>query len=245
MFSPNKKENPDNENKIILNKDSKMKNNSALDINYQSWLNYLIKTSSIIKSKKHNYEEDIKKYDSLLKSSFSFYQTKIEKNICLIKSEEIINKDIPLFSSFLSNLGNIMINEKKFIIQKEYLYGKNIIHLDKNDSYDILIILIKDNFEQYEDSILNEKFIIYVKPLISESVYSIKIKKNSNTKTKNNNSKMNIQIDNEINKMFSDFIIIDFNNKTQVDFFYKVIDVLFNYSLLEHFINSSMNLINK
>ena len=246
VFSPSKKDNPDNENKIILNKDSKIKNNSVnLGINYQSWLNYLIKTSSIIKSKKHNYEEDIKKYDSLLKSSFSFYQTKIEKNICLIKSEEIINKDIPLFSSFLSNLGNIMINENKFIIQKEYLFDKNIIHLDKNDSYDILIILIKDYFEQYEDSILNEKFIIYVKPLILESVYSIKIKKNSNTKIKNNNNKMNIQIDNEINKMFSDFIIIDFNNKTQVDFFYKVIDVLFNYSLLEHFINSSMNLINK
>ena len=85
--------------------------------------------------------------------------------------------------------------------------------------------------------------------MISESVYSMKIKKNSKNKSKNNNNnnnnKTNIQIDNEINKMFSDFIIIDFNNKTQVDFFYKVIDVLFNYSLLDQFINSSINLINK
>ena len=255
-FFPNKKERIDNknENKIItennniamLNKDSKIKSNMTnLNNNYQSWLNYLCKASTIVKSKKHNYEEDIKKHDTLLKSSFSFYSTKIEKNIGLIKSEEIINKDIPLFSSFLSNLGVVTVNENKFVIQKEYLFDKYIIHLDKNDSYDILIVLIKENFEQYEDSILSEKFIIYVKPLILKSVYSIKIKKNSNYKIKNNNNKINNQIDNDINKMFSDFIIIDFNNKTQIDFFYKTIDVLFNYSLLEHFIDTSMNLLNK
>ena len=234
-----------NKEEIISDKDSK--ENNSYNNNYQSWLNYLMKTSAIIKSKKNNYEEDINKYNDLLKSSFSFYKTKIEKNIGLIKSEEINNKDIPLFISFLSNLGIIMIKENRFIIQKEYLYDKNIINLDKNESNDILIVLIKDNFQQIEDSILNEKFIIYVKPLILKSVFSLKITKNSNNKNKYNINKIriNTQLDNDINKMFSDFIILDFNNKVHVDYFYKIIDVLFNYSLLESFIGVSMNLTNK
>ena len=260
-FSSNKKENTDNinnENKKIMENNNKNNDNkksdkdlkekkSSIIHNYQIWLNYLSKISTIIKSKKTNYEEDINKYDDLLKSSFSFYGKKIEKNIVLIKSEDINNKDFHLFNSFLSNLGIIMIKENKFIIKKENLYDKNIIHLDKNESSDILIVLIKDDFEQYEDSILNEKFIIYVKPLILQSVYSIKITKNSNYKNKYNINKLKIftQIDSDINKMFSDFIIIDFNNKVQVDYLYKIIDVLVNYSLLEHFIGVSLNVTNK
>ena len=132
-------------------------------------------------------------------------------------------------------------------IKNSYTHG----HTERVMKYSLTLLkyipqhLIKDNFEQYEDSILNEKFIIYVKPLILKSVYSIKIKKNSNYKIKINNNKINNQIDIDINKMFSDFLIIDFNNKTQIDFFYKIIDILFNYSLLEHFIDTSMNLLNK
>ena len=223
----------------------KEKNNIIVE-NYQLWLNFLNKTKTLNKSKKGNSEEDIKMNDDLLKDVFSFYSKKLDKNIGLIKSEEIRDKDISLFSPLLSYLGDIISKGNKFLIQKETNYEKFIIDLDKIYSSDIIIVLIKDNFLQYEDSILNQKFVIYIKPSFLKSVYSIKITKNSEYKFKTNNvSRICNQIDNDINKIFSDFMIIDFNNKIQVDYFYQILNILFGYSLLENIINNYMNSANK
>ena len=57
-------------------------------------------------------------------------------------------------------------------------------------------------------------------------------------KSINNKIKILNYLDTDINKIFSDFIIIDFNNKMQVKFFYIIIDILFHYSLLEQFIKN-------
>ena len=248
-FYKNKNENLNDDKIKILSGDNKDDiNANTITKNYKLWLKYVSKISIIIKSKKNNNNyEGIKKYDDLLKSSFSFYETKIEKYIGLIKSEEIENNDINLFNQFLSNIGDIFIIENKFTIRYENSFNRNIIHLDKNDSNDILFVLIKDNFVQCEESILNAKFIIYIKPLILKSVYSIKITKNQYYKNKNKNikDKINIQINNDINEMFSDLIIINFNKKGQVDYFFKIIDLLFYYSLLENLIDCSRDLINK
>ena len=66
----------------------------------------------------------------------------------------------------------------------------------------------------------------------------------NNIKNNNKNNKIKIltQIDNDINKMFSDYIIIDFNDDKQIDYFFGIMDFLFNYSLLEQFINVPMKM---
>ena len=156
-----------------------MEKNKAFNYNYQIWGTFLMKAVTIAKLKKSKIEEELKKYDDLLKMSFSIFSSKIEKELGLIKSEEIENKDIALYIPFLSNLGVILTNENTFLFQKENLFDKFIINLDKINSNDILIVLIKENFHEYEDSIINEKFIIYVKPTFLPSVYSIKIIKNT------------------------------------------------------------------
>ena len=223
-----------------------MEKNKAFNYNYQIWGTFLMKAVTIAKLKKSKIEEELKKYDDLLKMSFSIFSSKIEKELGLIKSEEIENKDIALYIPFLSNLGVILTNENTFLFHKENLFDKFIINLDKINFNDILIVLIKENFHEYEDSILNEKFIIYVKPTFLPSVYSIKIIKNTDEmKSINNKIKILNYLDTDINKIFSDFIIIDFNNKMQVKFFYIIIDILFHYSLLEQFIKNSIDLTNK
>ena len=199
-----------------------------------------MKSTTKIKSKKNKIEDEIKKVEDLLSSCFSFYQSKIEIMIGLIKSEEIDDKDISLFTTFLSNLGEIKIEENLFQYQKEYIFNKYIITLNKMNSKDVLIVFIKDNFIEYEDSILDGKFIIYIKPTRLSSVYSIKIIKNINNQRKiKNNLKALEQIDNDINKIFSELFLIDFNNEIQVNYFYFIIDILFKYSLLGQFINIS------
>ena len=226
-----KKDNVENE---LLEK------NKSFNYNYQLWLTFLMKSATVSKLKKIKKEDEIIKLENLLNSCFSFYQSKIETMIGLIKSEEIDDKDISLFIPFLSNIGEIKIEENLFQYQKENIYNKYIITLNKMNSNDVLIVLIKDNFLEYENSILDGKFIIYIKPTCLSSVYSIKITKNTNNKRKSkNNIKALDQIDNDINKIFSELFLIDFNNETQINYFYFIIDILFKYSLLGQFINIS------
>ena len=226
-----KKDNVENE---LLEK------NKSFNYNYQLWLTFLMKSAAMNKLKKIKIEDEIKKVDDLLSSCFSFYQSKIETMIGLIKSEEIDDNDISLFTPFLSNIGEVKVEENLFQYQKENIYNRYIITFNKMNSNDVLIVLIKDNFLEYEDSILDGKFIIYIKPTCLSSVYSIKITKNINNKRNNkNNIKALDQIDNDINKIFSELFLIDFNNETQVNYFYFIIDILFKYSLLGQFINIS------
>ena len=241
IINNNDKENQDIKNSKKNNIENELiKKNKSFNYNYQLWLTFLMKSTTKIKSKKNKIEDEIKKVEDLLSSCFSFYKSKIEMMIGLIKSEEIDDKDISLFTTFLSNLGEIKIEENLFQYQKEYIFNKYIITLNKMNSKDVLIVLIKDNFIEYEDSILDGKFIIYIKPTRLSSVYSIKIIKNINNKRKiKNNLKALEQIDNDINKIFSELFLIDFNNEIQLNYFYFIIDILFKYSLLGQFINIS------
>ena len=56
---------------------------------------------------------------------------------------------------------------------------------------------------------------------------------------KNNNAfKLLTQIDQDVNKIFSDFIILDTNDEKQINYFYNIIEIIFNYSFLEEQINA-------
>ena len=80
----------------------------------------------------------------------------------------------------------------------------------------------------------NGNFIVYIKPLSLKGIYLIKIIKNSDFKMKNNNAfKLLTQIDQDFNKIFSDFIILDTNNEKQINYFFKIIEMIFDYKFLE------------
>ena len=248
----NKNEN----NNVMMVKSEKEKieiklkeNNKELNSNYQFWLLYLTKLVSLNKTKRGRTEEKIKKFDDLLKSAFSFYDNKLQKNIIIIKSGEINDKDAELFFPFLSKLGNIITSDNNFSIIKENYFENYVFDFFQKEFNDMSIVLIKENFQQYENLVFNNKLIIYIKPLNSKGVYSIKIQKipdnninNIKNNNKNNKIKILTQIDNDINKMFSDYIIIDFNDDKQIDYFFGIMDFLFNYSLLEQFINVPMKM---
>ena len=215
-----------------------LEKNKTFIYNYQMWIIFTKKIPELIKLKKRVLEQEIKKNEDLLKDVFSFYKNKMEIKISLIKSEEINDKDISLFIQLFTNIGEIITEENKLQFQKEYEYRKYIIHLDKKELDNILLVLIKDNFHEIEDSILSGKNIIYIKPLPIKSVYSIKIHKISNEKISSEfNPKILRQLEDDINLIFSDYMIIDFNNEKQVDYFFSIIHILFYYSLLDQFIN--------
>ena len=50
--------------------------------------------------------------------------------------------------------------------------------------------------------------------------------------------KLLTQIDQDFNKIFNNNIILDTNDKKQIDYFYNIIEMIFNYSFLEEQINS-------
>ena len=226
-----------NKQKTKIEKDL-LEKNKAFNFNFQLWTTFALKAHSLLKLKKSKLEPEIKKYENLLKNIFSFYQNRLGIMIGLLKSEEINNNDISLFIPFLSKIGAIISGVNKFHFQKEYPQYNYIINIDKADLNDIVIVLIKDNFHEFEDSILNGKSIIYIKPLPIKSVYSIKINKITNNNISSNiKLKLFEQLDNDINSIFSDYMIIDFNNEKQVNYFYSIINILFYYSLLEQFIN--------
>ena len=246
-------DNDDNDENLIIDKNNNknlkkikvekylLEKNKIYNFNYQMWKVFVPKVSDFMKIKKIKriaVEQEIKNKADLLKNVFSFYQNKIEIMISLIKSEKLSNNDMSLFMPLLSNIGEIITKDNTFQFQKEYAYRKYIIHLDKIDLNDILIVLIKNNLQEFDNSILEEKNIIYIKPLLTKSVYLIKIHKNSNNDINSDtNNKLFQQLDNEINSIFSDFMIIDFNNEEQVNYFFSIINILFIYSLLEKFIN--------
>ena len=226
-----------NLNKIKVEKDL-LEKNKTYNYNYQMWIIFTKKIPDLIKLRKKVSEREIKKNEDLLKDIFSFYKNKIEIMIGLIKSEEISSNDISLFMPLFTNIGEIISGENKFKFQKEYAYRKYIIHLDKIELDNIILVLIKDKPLGIEDSIINGKNIIYIKPLPTKSVYSIKIDKISNDDISSDIKPKLLQLlEDDINLIFSDYMIIDFNNKNQVDYFFSIIHILFYYSLLEQFIN--------
>ena len=226
-----------NLNKIKVEKDL-LEKNKAYNYNYQMWTIFTTKIPELNKLKKKVIEQEIKKNEDLLKDIFSFYKNKIEIMIGLIKSEEINSNDISLFTPLFTNIGEIILGENKFHFQKEYAFTKYIIHLEKIELDNIIFVLIKDRFHDFEDSILNGKYIIYIKPLSTKSVYSIEINKIPNDEISSaTKPKLLQQLEDDINLIFSDYMIIDFNNKNQVDYFFSITHILFYYSILEQFIN--------
>ena len=103
----------------------------------------------------------------------------------------------------------------------------------------MVFVLIKKYFEEF-DSHFGCNFIVYIKPLSIKGIYLIKIQKNSDFKMKNNSAfKLLTQIDQDFNKIFSDFIMLDTKNQKQIDYFYNLIGMVFNYAFLEEQINNN------
>ena len=97
---------------------------------------------------------------------------------------------------------------------------------------------MKDFFDEY-DAHFSCNFIVFIKPLSLKGIYCIKINKKSDFKMKNSNAfKILTQIDQDFNKIFNVNIILDTNDKKQIDYFYNIIEMIFNYSFLEDQVNS-------
>ena len=205
---------------------------------YQKWLMfvemlYSSKSKKIISS--NNINENI---DFLLNSSLSFYENRPIHFISIIKSLELTNSDFPLFYSFLSILGNFAINENEIAIKKESIFENVIYKFDKCSLYGVVFVLIKKYFEEF-DAHFSGNFVIYIKPLSIKGIYLIKIQKNSDFKMKNNTAfKLLTQIDQDYNKIFEDFIIFDTSDTKQINYFYNLIEMIFNYTFLEEQINT-------
>ena len=191
------------------------------------------------KSKKNIPSNNINEnLDFLLNSSFSFSDNKPIHFVSIIKSLELENSEFPLFYNFLTVLGNIIINENEIAIKNENVFENIIYKFDKNTLYGVVFVLIKKYFEEL-DAHFSGNFVIYIKPLSLKGIYLIKIQKNSDFKMKNNNAfKLLTQIDQDFNKIFSDFFIFDTSDKKQIEYFYTLIEMIFNYYFLEEQINT-------
>lgn len=224
-----------NDNKDIeIEKYKETKDNG--NCRYQKWLLF-IEMLSRSKAKKNLTSDINDNIEFLLNSSFSFTEKKQIHFISIIKSSGLDNNDCQLFLDFISILGNIIINQKEMAIKKESLFENIIYKFDKNNLHGVVFVLIKHLFEE-SDAHFSSNFIVYVKPLCLKGLYFIKIQKNSDFKMKNNNAfKLMMQIDQDFNKIFSDFIILDTNDKRQISYFYMIIEILFNYLFLEEQIN--------
>ena len=198
---------------------------------YQKWLIFL---EMLCKSKsKKAKSNDFNNIDFLLNSSFSFDENKPINFISIIKSLDLDNSDFSAFTNFLSILGNIFINENELVIKKENVFENIIYSFDKNLMHGVVFVLIKKLYEE-NDIHFNGNFIIFIKPLNLNGIYFVKIQKNSDFKIKNNTAfKLLTQIDQDFNKIFSDTIIFDTNDKRQINYFNNLIEIIFNYSFLE------------
>ena len=210
----------------------------VVNIKYKKWLVFIEKLLNS-KSKKTKPNDANENIDALLNSSFSFSENKPIHFINIIKSLEIDNNDLKLFTDFLSILGNIIVKEKEVFLQKENVFENIIYKFDKFYIHGVVFVLIKKEFKMSDKYInFNGNFIVYIKPLSLKGIYLIKIIKNSDFKMKNNNAfKLLTQIDQDFNKVFSDFIILDTNNEKQINYFFNLIEMVFNYGFLEEQIN--------
>ena len=203
---------------------------------YQKWLIF-IEMLSNSKTKKNESNDINDNIDFLLNSSFSFSENKPIHFISIIKSTELEKKDIKFFSNFLAILGNIIINGNEIVLKNENIFENNIFKFDKM-MHGVVFVLTKQYFEQL-DAHFSCNFIVFIKPLNFKGLYLIKIEKKSDFKMKNNSAfKLLTQIDNDFNKMFSDFIMLDTSNQQQIYYFYNLIEMIFNYSFLEEQINT-------
>ena len=228
-----KKDDENFESKIEKYKETK----DIVNCRYQKWLIFIqmLLNSKSKKAKASDINDNI---DFLFNSSFSFTESKPIHFISIIKSEELDDNDFNLFSNFYSILGNVIINEDEFAIKKENIFDNIIFRFDKSTLHGVVIVLIKKLFME-DDAHFSGNFIVYVKPLNVNGLYFIKIQKNSDFKMKNNNAfKLLTQIDQDFNKIFSDFIILDTTNEKQNEYFFNLIEMIFNYAFLEEQINA-------
>lgn len=199
---------------------------------YQKWLIFLdILSKSKSKKAKNNITNN--NYDVLLNSSFSLSENKPIHFISIIKSVELDKSNFQIFSNFFTILGNVLVNENKVVLKKENIFENIIFSFNRNMLYNIVFVLIKKYFEEF-DAHFSANFVIYIKPANLQGIYFVKIHKSSDFKMKNNTCfKLLTQIDQDFNKIFSDFIILDTNDKFQIKYFYNLIEMMLNYSFLE------------
>ena len=226
-FDNYQKTDENNEEKIEKYKETKDIDNSR----YQKWLTAL-EILSNSKSKKAK-ASDFNNIEILLNSSFSFSEKKPIHFISIIKSVELDNTDLNIFTDFFSILGNIIIKENQLILKKENVFENIIYKFDQFLLHRVVFVLIKNKYEKPK-SYFNGNFIFCIKPLNIKGVYLIKIEKNSEFKIKKNNIvKLLTQVDQDFNNIFSDFIILDTNNEKQINYFFKIIEMIFDYKFLE------------
>ena len=208
-----------------------------INCRYQKWLIFIemLLNSKSKKAKATDFNDNI---DFLFNSSFTFSENKPIHFVSIIKSVELDKTDFNLFSNFFSILGNVIIDENELALKKGNIFDKIIFRFDKSTLHGVVFVLIKKLFLE-EDAHFSGNFIVYIKPLSLTGVYLIKIQKNSDFKLKNNTAfKVLTQIDQDFNKIFSDFIILDTNNEKQNYYFFNLIEMIFNYGFLEEQINS-------
>ena len=199
---------------------------------YQKWLIFLDILSKS-KSKKTKNTITNNNYDVLLNSSFSLSENRIIHFISIIKSVELDKSSFQIFSNFFTILGNILVNENKVVFKKENIFENIIFSFNRNMIHNIVFVLIKKYFEEF-DAHFSANFVLYIKPANLQGIYFVKIRKMSDFKMKNNTCfKLLTQIDQDFNRIFSDFIILDTNDKNQIKYFYDLIEMMFNYSFLE------------
>ena len=120
--------------------------------------------------------------------------------------------------------------------QVKYLYAASLIqeqHITFGAMAPSMLTYLRPYFEEF-DAHFSANFVIYIKPANLQGIYFVKIRKTSDFKMKNNTCfKLLTQIDQDFNRIFSDFIILDTNDKNQIKYFYNLIEMMFNYSFLE------------
>ena len=220
----------DENTEIKIEKYKETKDN--VNCKYQKWLIFLDILSKS-KSKKSKNTITNTNYDVLLNSSFSLTENRPIHFVSIIKSVELDKSNFQIFSNFFTILGNILVNENKVVFKKENIFENIIFSFNRNILHNIVFVLIKKYFEEF-DAHFSANFVIYIKPANLQGIYFVKIRKTSDFKMKNNTCfKLLTQIDQDFNRIFSDFIILDTNDKNQIKYFYNLIEMMFNYSFLE------------
>ena len=224
----------DNYQKTDENKEEKIEKyketKDIVNCRYQKWLIIL---EMLLKSKRTKISDFNENLDIFLNSSFSFSENKPIHFISIIKSVEVDNTDLNIFTDFFSILGNIIIKENELVLKKENVFENIIYKFDQFLLHRVVFVLIKNKYEK-PNSYFSGNFIFYIKPSSRKGVYLIKIEKNSELKIKKNNAfKLLTQIKQDFNNIFSDFIMLDTNNEKQILYFFNLIEMIFNYKFLE------------
>ena len=210
-----------------VNNNDYLGNSINLHKKFENWVKFL----DILTNNKYPKKNKENELELALNLAFSNTNLKTINFVSVIKSYELSNEDAGDFLDFLSILGDIICHEK-VIIKKENTHENYIYDFDREYIKNVVIVLYKTKM-QLSDVELKNKFLIMVKPLRLKSIYYIQIKKNTFYENNDDLFKNIKKIDENFNIIYSDYIILDINDKNQVNNFIYLIEIIFNYSFVE------------